>query len=243
MQKTVSVLFLSECEGAIRSFHGKPMLGEGVITASGLAGIMEISLDQAVDLMCGSPVEWIDDNLAEKSFADILATVVSRCVPSSDSSADIVHGLAPFLYLYEDNILYHIDDLLIEPINISIHQTDDKSLELFVIIPGDAGELFRNMPSEYSDAGVRYYLRSHEGDRHHKPHVHLDYRHMSSAVVDITSGDIIEQSGGRFPRKQLKAAVERIRDNESLLLDAWNRQTDGLTVDLNFMFGKTLLER
>lgn len=243
MQKTISVLLLSECEGTIRSFHGKHMLGEGVISADELARVMEISLDRAVDLMCGGPVQWIDDNLAEKSFADILAGVVSRCIPSSNDPASKINGLAPFLYLYEGNVIYHIDNIMIKPMNTLRRYTDNELLELFIIIPGDAGELFRNIPSEYNDAGVRYYLRSHEGDRHHKPHVHLLYKHTGSATVDIISGDVIDQSGGRFPGKQLKAAIQRIRDNEPLLIDAWNRQTDGLTVDLNYMFGKKLLER
>ena len=243
MQSTVSVLFLSECEDVIRSFHGKCMLGEGVISAYELARIMGISLEQAVDLMCGSPVQWIDNNLAEKSFADILADVVSRCAPQDSQNSGTVNGLAPFLYLYDSYNLYHIDNIELKLLSINNMHKDGELLELFLIIPGNAGELFRNVPSNYNDAGVRYQLNSHEGDRHHKPHVHLDYKHMAFAVVDILTGDILEQSGGRFPGKRLGAAVRRIRDNEPDLIDAWNRQTDGLTINLNYKFGKTLLER
>ena len=243
MQSVVSILFLSECEDVIRSFHDKCMLGEGVISAYELARIMGISFEQAVDLMCGSPVQWIDNNLAEKSFADILADAVSRCAPPDSQNSSTVNGLAPFLYLYDSDNLYHIDNIKLKLSSIENMYIDGESLEIFLIIPGNAGELFRNVPSNYDDAGVRYQLNSHEGDRHRKPHVHLNYKHVASAVVDILTGDILEQSGGRFPGKRLKAAVQRVRDNKSDLIDAWNRQTDGLTINLNYKFGKTLLER
>jgi len=116
-------------------------------------------------------------------------------------------------------------------------------MRLIVVINGNAGELFRNEVSRnevssYRDKDVRYFIHAREQGKHHEPHVHVKYENESSAVIGITSGQVLKAPKGKFPLRNLWAAQRRILDNKEMLLKYWNAATDGFEVDLNLQFGK-----
>lgn len=84
------------------------------------------------------------------------------------------------------------------------------------------------------DDGIRYYMNSRERGKHNEPHIHL--RAVDScqkAVIIIKTREII----GKFPRKLIKKAKEKVAANERFFLEQWNVLTDGLKVDINRYFG------
>ena len=73
---------------------------------------------------------------------------------------------------------------------------------------------------------------------HHLPHIHVDYRHESSATVSLYDGEMIE---GDIPKKVMKRVKAKVLNNKKYLMECWNKLTDGLRVDLNAYFGTTPL--
>lgn len=82
-------------------------------------------------------------------------------------------------------------------------------------------------------------MNSREAGRHNLPHVHVDYRHETSATVSLYDGEMIE---GDIPKKVMKRVKGKVLDNQRYLMECWNKMTDGLCVNLNVHFGITPLK-
>lgn len=90
---------------------------------------------------------------------------------------------------------------------------------------------FNNQAGDiWVEDGLRYYMQSKEAGRHHLPHIHVDYRHESSATVSLYDGEMIE---GDIPKKVMKRVKAKVLNNKKYLMECWNKLTDGLRVDLN----------
>lgn len=103
-------------------------------------------------------------------------------------------------------------------------------LQAYFIFSSQAGDIW---PEE---DGLRYFYRSREAGRHHKPHIHVDYKHEAEASISLETGNCIKISG-RIPSKVLKKIKSKVLDNQVFLLDGWRKYTNGLCVDLNHSFG------
>ena len=106
-----------------------------------------------------------------------------------------------------------------------------EDLHIFFMLSNQAGDI-------WVEDGLRYYMQSKEAGRHHLPHIHVDYRHESSATVSLYDGEMIE---GDIPKKVMKRVKEKVLNNKKYLMECWNKLTDGLRVDLNAYFGTTPL--
>ncbi len=115
---------------------------------------------------------------------------------------------------------YRLDDFIRK-------YTKSNTLKALFIISNAAGDVFR-------DDGLRYYFNSHEAGKHHIPHIHVDYLHEKSGVYSILTGERIK---GDIPRKIDKIIKKRIINNQRMLAEWWNNQTDGIDIDLNHEFG------
>ena len=106
-----------------------------------------------------------------------------------------------------------------------------EDLHIFFMLSNQAGDI-------WVEDGLRYYMQSKEAGRHHLPHIHVDYRHESSATVSLYDGEMIE---GDIPKKVMKRVKAKVLNNKKYLMECWNKLTDGLRVDLNAYFGTTPL--
>ncbi len=114
---------------------------------------------------------------------------------------------------------------------INIFNTDE--IELFVVFTLGKGELFR-------EAGFRFYMNSHEGNRHNRPHVHVSTNDGRSGSIDIQT---LEQNrGGKIKSKEMKKIVTILKGKQRDLLEAWNYSTDGIVVDIDYMLGLIQIE-
>lgn len=116
---------------------------------------------------------------------------------------------------------------------ISKYYNLEDELRLFFLFSNQAGEIWK-------EDGLRYYMPSREYGSHNKPHIHVNYKHESSASICLLDGSVLS---GNLPSKPLKRAIRKISENQKFLLDCWNKNTDGLKVDLNHYFGVVHLER
>lgn len=111
--------------------------------------------------------------------------------------------------------------------NFMMKYIKSSTLKAIFVMNNAAGDVFR-------DDGLRYYFNSHEAGKHHVPHIHVDYFHEKSGVYSILTG---ERMKGNIPRKIDKKIKERIMNNQRMLAEWWNNQTDGIDIDLNHEFG------
>ena len=82
--------------------------------------------------------------------------------------------------------------------------------------------------------GLRYFVRSREGARHKKPHIHVEtVDHNEEISLSIENGEIL---GGNLNKKLLKKARKKIEENKSYFYDCWAKKTDGLLPDINHHF-------
>lgn len=86
-----------------------------------------------------------------------------------------------------------------------------------------------------SDAGIRYYMNSKEAGSHKEPHVHVNVRNEVEASFSISDGT--QLAGGKIKPKDRKEIQNKIAEKRYELLEYWNKHTDGLSVDLNQVWG------
>lgn len=139
---------------------------------------------------------------------------------------------SPFpIYLLEDNEFVEVVTPTVCMAVLSKYYNTFEDLHIFFVLCNQAGDI-------WVEDGLRYYMNSREAGRHNLPHVHVDYRHETSATVSLYDGEMIE---GDIPRKVMKRVKGKILDNQRYLMECWNKMTDGLCVDLNVYFGITPL--
>lgn len=127
--------------------------------------------------------------------------------------------------IYIENLNYNLKSF--------INRYNLKSdLEIFLIYCNQAGSIWK-------DDGVEYYMNSKESGSHHRPHVHIDYKHESEASIAIDNGDVL---AGHVPARILRTVRKRIEIEKEFLFECWNEMTDGLRVDINHYFGKRKIE-
>lgn len=147
---------------------------------------------------------------------------------------DFFHKIVSPAFFTQSRIMY-IDnqELLLQELcqRLSLGQNE----QLFLVFSGDAGEVFRN-----EDAGFRYFFRSHEGNHHNIPHVHVNFEHEYDASFSLKDGAMI---AGNMPSKQQKRVKQKIMENQETLVEQWNEQTDGIRFDLDYLLGSIAMEK
>ncbi len=99
-------------------------------------------------------------------------------------------------------------------------------INVSVLACADAGEVL-------TQKNLRYKMRSREGNKHNNPHVHvLDIHTRQEASISII-GDF-HVLAGSLPSKDLKVALETIKEKQEFFIECWNTLTDGLHVDINY---------
>ena len=80
--------------------------------------------------------------------------------------------------------------------------------------------------------GLRYYVRSRESGKHHKPHIHVERTdHNGNASIAIMDGEVL---AGNLKAKDIKKAKSNIENKKQYFLKCWERFTDGVITDINY---------
>lgn len=88
--------------------------------------------------------------------------------------------------------------------------------------------LFRGIGGEvYREKGMRFYMHSREGKRHHEPHIHVN---KDGEEITINLNTI--ETKGKMPQRYIKKAKEIVRYNRESFLLMWNTMTDGEKIEL-----------
>lgn len=113
-------------------------------------------------------------------------------------------------------------------LNKYLDPTGAGTIVLTILVCHDAGDVGFEYP-------LRFYVNSHEGNRHRDAHIHVeDTSHQYSAAIRISDGEVI---AGKLPKKLANIAKRTILSDQIYFIDCWNKQTDGLEVDINKHFG------
>ena len=108
----------------------------------------------------------------------------------------------------------------IDPLNTN-------NIEVAYYLCADAGQVLKS-------ENLRFYMHSREKG-HNSPHVHVeDLKRDTECSIDIITGQLLT---GEIKPKELKKAQKIIRENKELFVDYWNKNTDGLNVDINHKLG------
>ena len=107
---------------------------------------------------------------------------------------------------------------------------EDDVLQIQILVNSDAGTVFQL-------DGIKYYFHSNELTRHHEPHVHIDVRNEQSGTYSIR--DFRRLDGNVKTRDETK--IKKVLQKRQIeLVQYWNEHTNGLTIDLNQLFGTIL---
>ena len=169
------------------------------------------------------------DLVASSSIANISNAIVERIGFDKSKFAESYLRI----YLLENGEFVEIITPTVCISTLSKYYDIREDLHIFFMLSNQAGDI-------WVEEGLRYYMQSKEAGRHHLPHIHVDYRHESSATVSLYDGEMIE---GDIPKKVMKRVKEKVLNNKKYLMECWNKLTDGLRVDLNAYFGTTPLNR
>ena len=126
------------------------------------------------------------------------------------------------------NIIFTFVDPNMKVIELAKKQNTFE-FDLYIIFLLGAGELFR-------EDGYRFYMYSHEGNKHKMPHVHVETSDGRSGSIDILS--LKQNKGGKLKSREVKKIGKILSDKRRELLEAWNYTTDGFEVDVDYMLGR-----
>ena len=101
-----------------------------------------------------------------------------------------------------------------------------------VFVPG-RGELFRKK-------GFRFYIPSHEGNRHNRPHVHVETSDHRKGSVDIIT--LRQLKGGKIREYEMSKIKKILVGKQEDLLKAWNLKSDGIEVDANILLEQAVIK-
>lgn len=234
----VRLRFAALLEDEILFVSSASFSGEYLISAVGIAEYGSIGLDCAIDLLCH---DFWDMGYfpVETSFKKFLLEAGKCCRFNAETERllDFNHVMQPYT-LISDRCLLMIRDPSVTISQMLSFGSSAEEVDLIFAFTAEAGEVWRDSKSQCGDDGVHYNFHSGERSRHKLPHVHVRYKHEGSASISISDGSVLAQDGGRFPGKCLRAAQKRVIENKEELLGYWNKMTDGLSADPDFLLGK-----
>ena len=146
---------------------------------------------------------------------------------------DMICGWPELLIEAGSNFIIGFDDE-----NIKLAYVIEKyrlfNIEAFLALILGRGDLFR-------EDGFRFYIPSHEGNKHNRPHVHVETSNHRNGSVDILT--LEQNKGSRLKRHEMTKIRKIMYDKQDLLLEAWNAKTDGIDVDINILLEQAKIQR
>ncbi len=99
-------------------------------------------------------------------------------------------------------------------------------IESYLVIFLGRGDFLRK-------GGFRFYFYSHEGNRHNRPHVHVETSDHREGTIDILT--LEQNKGGKLKKHELSKIQKILKGKQIDLIKAWNLMTDGIHVDLDIL--------
>lgn len=169
----------------------------------------------------------------DTTIGEVRDKVINYIVNGIDSSQPYQHNYADiykhrFFFVADGNRFAIENDnaLFAEVLSKYLDTHNTNTVWVSILASADAGEV-------WSEKNLRFYMRSHEGNRHNTPHVHVTDTHTrQEASISIIERDFPVLAGS-LPQKAEKAARRLIREKQEFFIHCWNTKTDGLNVDIN----------
>lgn len=137
------------------------------------------------------------------------------------------HDYSDFIFIIE-GLLFYIMDANIK-VGDLIKALGGDTINAFLVFLAGRGDVLRE--DQY-----RFYMPSHEGNRHNAPHVHVEKTDGKSGTIDIFT---LEQIDGNLKQRDIKRIKKILNDKQDMLINAWNKLTDGITIDGNYLIDKS----
>ncbi len=192
----------------------------------------------------------IESNRARKTYLNENQTgaVKNRCssiTVTEDFSVRDLHNKALTMFGFsimpdtcEDEGVISLPELVVFISNSFVISFEDENMKLLNIVERfnlkavnaglmiilGSGEIFR-------EGGFKFYIYSHEGNKHNRPHVHVETSDHRRSSIFI---DTLEQvANGPLKPKEMKKIKKILKDKKRQLLEAWILLSDGMNVDVN----------
>ena len=133
------------------------------------------------------------------------------------------------IYIPIGNDIVYIPEFYFKVSKLFDYYGNQTELTLFLVFSVLQGDVWR-------EGRIRYYMKSHEAGSHNLPHVHVMVGHDNEASIGILNAEIL---AGELPQKYESQIRKKIIDNREHLLTCWNKMTDGIQVDINYLMGET----
>lgn len=141
---------------------------------------------------------------------------------------DVLRGWPELIVKVKSNFIISVEDenmklaSLIERFNLT-------EIDTYLVILLGRGDFLRA-------EGFRFFFKSHEGNKHNRPHVHVETRDHKEGSIDLLT--LEQNKGSRLKEHELTKIRKILKGKQQELLEAWNMQTDGIYVDLDILLGQ-----
>lgn len=130
-----------------------------------------------------------------------------------------------------NDYLITIRDMTIK-LDFLIERFQLKTIDAYLLFVFGYGELFR-------EKGFRFHIYSHEGNKHNKPHVHVETSDYRTGSIDIQT---LSQTSGKLKKHEVTRVRKILDGKQRELLEAWNLYSDGIDVDIDYLLGQTTIK-
>ena len=210
----------------------KTETGFDVLTDNDCMSLSEFGFSSEVLLNCDAPYanrNWVfiygDNDTIKDLFADAYKRFgVDNCVKSMDNE-NALNG--PDLIIEVDNNTYlSFDDYNI-PFKYIVDSFKLQSIRAHLLPVFGLGDVLVGKGYLF-----RFYIPSHEGNKHNVPHVHVDGKDGRSGTFSIDTGEPLEKNSLR--EHEITKVGKIIRDEKDELMKCWNILCDGLTIEKDY---------
>ena len=91
------------------------------------------------------------------------------------------------------------------------------------------------------EGGFRFFFRSHEGNRHNGPHIHVETSDFRQGSIDIVT--LEQNKGSKLKEYEMTKIRKILSGRQEDLLKAWNLMTDGIYADVEILLGQAKIEK
>lgn len=168
----------------------------------------------------------VDNN---QTISDICNTIIAGYGLRAKDADGMGYDCSNFIFII-DELLFYVTDENIKAIDL-VEAYGGDTINAFLVFGAGRGDILR-------EDNYRFYMPSHEGNRHNAPHVHVKKTDGSNGTVDLFT---LETKGKGFNMRDKKRIKNILTGKQKMLINAWNTITDGITIDANYILNKGVI--
>lgn len=145
---------------------------------------------------------------------------------------DMLQGWPELLIEIRPNYVIMLEDESIK-LSFIIEKYNLSAINAYLIMVLGRGEFLRK-------DSFRFYIPSGEGNKHNRPHVHVETSDFRQGSVDIMT--LEQNKGGKLKKHEMTKIRKILEGKQPELLEAWNDWSGGIQVNVDILLGQASIK-